>query len=77
MDKLIEVAKKALTEMCRVAAPDSHFTDVVDELDAAITEAESAQQSVQADECQEPCTLGGAHEFAPPVQICSKCGTRR
>jgi len=41
----------------------------------AVTEA--AQQSVQADECQEPCELGCVHEFAPPVVICSKCGTRR
>lgn len=37
----------------------------------------AAQQSMKANECQEPCELGGIHEFAEPVQICSKCGTRR
>lgn len=38
---------------------------------------EAAQQIVQSDERQESCELGGVHEFAPPVVICSKCGTRR
>ncbi len=38
MTRLLNAAKAALDEMRSVIAPGSHFTDVLDELDAAIAE---------------------------------------
>ena len=42
-----------------------------------LLEQQSRPTQRTLDECQEPCDLGGLHEFADPVRICSRCGTRR
>jgi len=79
MDKIL-ILQHAVVQMVRIGNKvnwnepiDMEYVDALNGLRNLL----AAQQGVQADECQEPCELGGIHEFAEPVQICSKCGTRR